>query len=579
MRNRIFIVCLVLFLILMLAASAGLALAEAAPFHPGQSLFGLQLWSEQSLATLNPDPANRAAFMLDLVQRRIADLRLATGSPAEIIALTRLDSSLDEAARGLSVIPQQNATILRERAYSLLNDLQIVLAGLTFAPRQAADNFGHVQLKSTSFLIVLSDPTQPLSALLTQLDPLAEAAAARPASTATTGPVPTATSAPPVIVNPHIVVFQSGSGGAEHRFWPLTGKHLEINCQACHTQGIYAGTPNQCAGCHLQDAPALRHPFPTTCDLCHNTQVWKQVSFSHSVMVTTDCKSCHFSDAPVNHYPGQCSACHSTAAWKPASFNHAVAGATDCLSCHIPNRPEGHWQGQCSACHSTNGWLPAHFDHAAANATNCQGCHNPPGGHWQGQCSLCHNTNAWKPANFNHAAVGATNCQSCHTPPSGHFSGQCSLCHNTNAWKPANFNHAAVGATNCQSCHTPPSGHWQGQCSLCHNTGSWKSVNFNHAAVGATNCQSCHTPPSNHFPGQCSDCHNTGSWAGATFNHSFPLNHGGANGDCAKCHPSGNGPSYTCFNCHNQSQMDQKHTAVQGYSPACADCHPNGGGN
>ena len=109
-----------------------------------------------------------------------AGLGAAAGSQAELTALTRLDSALDEAARGLSVIPQQKATLLRERAYSLLNDLQVVLGGLTVAPQQAADNFGRVQLKSTSFLIVLSDPTQPLSALLTQLDPLARTTATQP---------------------------------------------------------------------------------------------------------------------------------------------------------------------------------------------------------------------------------------------------------------------------------------------------------------------------------------------------------------------------------------------------------------
>jgi hypothetical protein len=543
MRYRIFVVFLVLFMILMLGLSADLALAETAPFSPAQPLYGLQLWAEQSLLKLNPDPVSRAAFTLDLVQRRISDLRDAAGSAGEIEALGRIDQVLNDTAMELAPLAPQDTAQLRQRTVTLLNDLQSVMASLSVAPKQAAKIFGEVQLKTTSFLITLSDPAQPLSALPGQLDPAIMAAIAQPVATTTRGPEATATAIPPQAVDPHIVAFQAGSGGAAHAFWPLSGAHQTADCQACHTQGRYAGTPTQCAACHAKNVPPVGHPFPTTCDLCHNTQDWKQVSFSHSVMDTTNCQSCHNVDKPANHFPGQCSACHTTNAWIPATFDHAVAQATDCLSCHIPDRPANHWQAQCSACHNTSGWLPAHFNHAAAGATDCQNCHqkDAPANHWQAQCSACHNTNAWKPASFNHAAVGATDCQSCHARPANHWQAQCSACHSTNAWKPAHFNHAAVGATDCQSCHTPPA---------------------------------------NHFAGQCSQCHNTSTWAGATFNHSFPLNHGGANGNCAKCHPSGTGPSYTCFTCHNQGQMDQKHANIQGYSPsACAKCHPSGRGD
>ena len=74
MRYRIYILSLSLFLIVMLALSADLALAQAAPLHPGQDFYDLQLWAEQSLVTINPDPASRAAFSLDLLQRRLDDL-------------------------------------------------------------------------------------------------------------------------------------------------------------------------------------------------------------------------------------------------------------------------------------------------------------------------------------------------------------------------------------------------------------------------------------------------------------------------------------------------------------------------
>ncbi|MBE0685086.1 MAG: hypothetical protein IH585_03720 [Anaerolineaceae bacterium] len=256
-----------------------------------------------------------------------------------------------------------------------------------------------------------------------------------------------------------------------------------------------------------------------------------------------------------------------------------------CVECHLTVLPENHYQGVCSLCHTATGWISAFFDHSVAAATDCQSCHlvNQPANHFPGQCSSCHSTNAWIPASFNHAVAGATDCQSCHTKnkPNNHFSGQCSACHSTNAWIPANFNHAAAGATDCQSCHSgnKPANHFSGQCSACHSTNAWRPASFNHAAAGATDCQSCHSGnrPANHFAGQCSSCHSTDTWSGASFSHSFPVNHGNANGECAQCHPSG-GSSWTCFNCHSQSEMTKKHEekGIPDYVARCMECHGNG---
>ncbi len=256
------------------------------------------------------------------------------------------------------------------------------------------------------------------------------------------------------------------------------------------------------------------------------------------------CSTCHLQAAPAGHYPGECSSCHTTGGWLPATFNHQAAGATNCLSCHTSDRPANHYQGQCSACHSTSAWLPATFNHQAAGATDCQSCHLPnrPANHYQGQCSSCHSTSAWRPASFNHQAAGATDCQSCHLSnrPANHFQGQCSSCHSTSGWRPASFNHQAAGATDCIACH-----------------------------LGRR--------PANHFDGQCSNCHSTSSWSGATFAHGFPLNHGGARGECAKCHPGGTG-SYTCFTCHDQAKMDKKHNekGIPDYVSRCMECHSDG---
>ncbi len=290
------------------------------------------------------------------------------------------------------------------------------------------------------------------------------------------------------------------------------------------------------SGANHEFFPLMGKHAELTCEGCHSGLTYEGLP--------DQCVECHLAVLPDNHYQGLCSLCHTASGWIPASFDHTSVSAADCQSCHLVNKPQNHFSGQCSSCHSTTAWIPASFDHAVAGATDCQSCHsvNKPANHFSGQCSACHSTNGWRPASFNHAAVGATDCQSCHTgnKPVNHFSGQCSACHNTNAWRPASFNHAAMGATDCQSCHSG-------------------------------------NKPANHFAGQCSSCHSTDSWEGASFSHSFPINHGKANGECAQCHTSG-GSSWTCFNCHSQSKMTEKHEeeGIPDYVVRCMECHGNG---
>lgn len=292
-------------------------------------------------------------------------------------------------------------------------------------------------------------------------------------------------------------------------------------------------------GANHQFFPLTGQHATLTCEGCHSGMTYAGIP--------KECIACHLDVVPQPHYLELCSLCHTPDGWTPAQFDHTLAIAVDCQSCHLRNKPESHYPGQCSACHGTDGWLPATFDHQVAGATDCQNCHinSKPANHFNGQCSACHSTNAWLPASFNHAAAGATDCQSCHSgnKPANHFSGQCSACHSTSAWRPATFNHAAAGATDCQSCHSG-------------------------------------NRPANHFEGQCSSCHNTSSWQGATFNHSFPMNHGNANGQCAKCHPSG-GSSFSCFTCHDKSKMDSKHLekGISDYATRCLDCHRDGKGD
>ena len=396
--------------------------------------------------------------------------------------------------------------------------------------------------------------------------------------------------------------------------FPLTGAHATVACAQCHVNGKFAGTPIDCASCHLSDFNKTTNPnhpaagFPTNCTFCHTTTTWQGAKFDHSKTpfpltgahstvqcaqchtngnfsaLSTDCASCHLSDfnktsnpAHVKAgFPTACTLCHTTTAWQPSTFNHNAAfpltGAHTtllCAQCHT----NGNFTSvptDCASCHITDFNKTTSPAHAKAGfPTNC---------------SFCHTTTAWQPATFDHSktafpltgAHSAAQCSQCHT--NGNFTSvptdcaschltdfnkttspahakagfptTCSFCHSTTAWQPATFDHSKT-AFPLTGAHTAV------QCAQCHVNGNFTTV--------ATDCGSCHltdyqktTNPAHAkagFPTTCAVCHNTTSWLQATFDHSktaFPLTGAHTSVQCSQCHVNGNFTSVPtdCASCH-----------------------------
>ena len=71
--------------------------------------------------------------------------------------------------------------------------------------------------------------------------------------------------------------------------FPLEGAHQFAQCESCHVDGQFAGTPVQCAGCHSQGSrvratfrPA-RHDLTTEyCEACHLPAAWVPVAARRS---------------------------------------------------------------------------------------------------------------------------------------------------------------------------------------------------------------------------------------------------------------------------------------------------------
>ncbi|MBI4316110.1 MAG: hypothetical protein HY679_09245, partial [Chloroflexi bacterium] len=475
----------------LIAGGAFATIAVAAPFHPGDSLFAAQQLADQFRLTLTFDPVQRAAFELDLADRRLADLETSIGSPNELMALAYFDTALNQAVLGIAAVPPERAGDLRTRL------------GLLSA--RALDVFSRLSVLPTSAPNVLTTAFTKLLAVGVAAVDSAKSGNDLVGITTTDLGITIEGGTASSLNNPRAVPFPANSSAAAHSFFPLTGQHATLVCSSCHVSGVYKSTPDTCAGCHTQVKPADH--FAGDCAGCHTTDAWKPAKFDHSS--GADCQSCHLNDKPANHFDGQCSACHSTKVWTPATFSHT--GQTTCASCHTQNKPAGHFEGECGVCHKdTTNWKNASFDHSQTGGQDCTACHSAPANHFTGSCSSCHkDTTNWKNASFDHSQTGGQDCSACHSAPANHFSGSCSSCHkDTTNWKNAGFDHSQTGGQDCSACHAPPANHFSGTCSSCHrDTTNWKNAGFDHSQTGGQDCSACHNPPANHFSGSCSSCH------------------------------------------------------------------------
>ncbi len=299
----------------------------------------------------------------------------------------------------------------------------------------------------------------------------------------------------------------------------LVGSHTTAPCESCHVQGIFKGTPRDCASCHTlgnrmgATAKPNRH-IPTTaaCDKCHRPTTWVPANYSH-----------------VGVAPGACLTCHN---------NLTATG-----------KPNGHIMttASCDTCHRTIAWIPAGYDHTGVAPGTCASCHGvtatgKPNGHvmTSASCDTCHNTRAWLPAGFNHRGIAAGSCATCHNgttatgKPNGHIAttDSCDKCHTTTTWLGAGFNHVGVAPGSCASCHNGttakgvggspttrypaysghvPTSRWP-SCDICHKS----TTTFLNAKVhgsGASvsgQCNICHRA---HNDSQsCDNCHSTATW-------------------------------------------------------------------
>ncbi len=315
----------------------------------------------------------------------------------------------------------------------------------------------------------------------------------------------------------------------------------------------------------------------------------------HGDDLTFDCLDCHtteswtFSAATAKfdhnetrfklegqHVVTDCKACHTSLVFSAAK--------TSCIDCHtdMHNNTVGM---DCARCHDPKSWLVSNITEihqmsrfpllGTHNTAACADCHNSASNlEFQPlgvECIDCHRQDYDATTNPNHAQAGlSTDCIECHKIDA--FS-----------WSSQGFNHDFFPLRK---------GHEINDCSACHTSGVFEPI--------SADCYSCHqndfltaanpSHQSSGFTTNCSDCHTTNpGWQPAKFDiHDdfyFPVYSGEHRGEwesCADCHTQPESYAiFSCTNCHehNQGEMDDEHSDINGYSYnslACYACHPMG---
>lgn len=391
---------------------------------------------------------------------------------------------------------------------------------------------------------------------------------------------------------------------AKTRF-PLEGKHVSVECKACHRTPQFKEAPMTCIGCHKADD---RHKgrFGEKCETCHSSRSWKEIDFDHDTATSFALRG--------RHRQVRCDSCHVGNLYRDKV-------RSDCVSCHRKDdRHRGSLGSACGDCHVERNWKETRFDHDKTRFALL-------GKHQALECKACHRSDGFKDTPMT--------CVACHRKDDKHkqsLGENCGRCHVERSWKETRFDHEKTRfplagrhadlkcadchatpdpkatSTACVSCHRKDDRHkgaQSDQCGQCHGVQTWKTDRFSHdrdtryplrGKHRAVRCESCHTSPaqgtktaalavdcngchSRHdvHKGQegtaCEQCHRESDWKTTTFDHArarFPLTGGHLKVECRSCHATAQfkDAKRECAACHGKDDVHKRRLGTQ-----CESCH------
>jgi len=234
MQKKIIIVFLLVVLAVMVAITTGVVFAETAPFQPGDVLFPVQHYAEQQ-ARFYHNINQNAAWYLIITERRAVDLAVQAGTTNQNIALQYLDEAVNVIAELLSHAPAGSIDLVSAQLTATLKQAKVVVAGLTPVSSEDAQYIAMVEAKISTFLMLVTN--QDMAALK-----------GIPHLLATMGNqnLDDQIDRYRTLIAPLVVPFPESSAGWNHAFYSLIGAHAAANCETCHMDGNYQGTPQAC---------------------------------------------------------------------------------------------------------------------------------------------------------------------------------------------------------------------------------------------------------------------------------------------------------------------------------------------
>jgi hypothetical protein len=329
--------------------------------------------------------------------------------------------------------------------------------------------------------------------------------------------------------------------------YPLLGKHQQVDCLQCHSNGdfkkplVFA----KCMDCHKDDhgGQFVKRADKGECASCHNVEGFKPALFG----VKEHAASAY--PLQAKHATVECAKCHIP---KGKETLYRIRFAR-CLDCHQDEHQmqfaAAPYGNRCEQCHTLNGFRPSTY----TLATHKEARFVLTGGHLAVACGDCH-----KPRGRLLAKPAAVyqfddrSCTGCHADPhKGQFAERmrlvaaegkagCESCHTTLSWRElSRFDHGKtqfplVGTHRgvaCIDCHKPANM----ETTLIH-------VDFKAAPL---KCEDCHGDIHGAQFAKagitaCADCHNSMKWKPSLFDHDartgFPLQGLHRNVRCAGCH-------------------------------------------
>ena len=316
----------------------------------------------------------------------------------------------------------------------------------------------------------------------------------------------------------------------------LFGKHLAVECRACHKSPVFKEAPTACLACHKKDDKHAGR-FGEKCESCHSAKAWRDITFNHDTQTKYPLRG--------KHAPLKCDSCHGGNLYRDKL-------QSACSACHRKDdKHKGTLGASCGDCHNERGWKETRVDHSKTRFPLL-------GKHAVVECKACHKSTLFKEAPM--ACVG---CHQKDDKHAGRFADKCESCHSAKAWRDITFNHDKQTRYPLRGQHRPL------KCESCHSGNLYRDKL-------QSACVACHRKDDKHagqLSARCESCHVEQSWKKTSFDHArtaFPLLGRHAMAECKSCHTSARykDAKRDCFSCHTRDDVHKRRLG-----PRCETCH------